>query len=104
MEPYTREQLMFPGVSIEKIEMDRLITYFDEFYSDISQAVYYSEDELKKPENNFFVRAKQYRLNHKPFTYKIHVKSDKDTQAVVKIFVGPKYDEYGRYINISQNR
>ncbi|ERL93427.1 hypothetical protein D910_10719 [Dendroctonus ponderosae] len=102
--PYTKNELIFPGVSIEKIELDRLITYFDEFYSDLSQAVYYSEEELKEKENHFFVRAKQYRLNHKPFTYKIHVKSDKDTKASVKIFIGPKYDEFGRYINISDNR
>ncbi|XP_066253543.1 allergen Cr-PI-like [Euwallacea similis] len=104
LEPYTREELNFPGVSIEKVEMDRLITYFDEFYSDLSQAVFYTQEELSQEENNFFVRAKQYRLNHKPFTYKIHVKSDRDVQAVVKIFIGPKYDEYGRYINISDNR
>ncbi|KAL1497679.1 hypothetical protein ABEB36_008600 [Hypothenemus hampei] len=102
--PYTREQLIFPGVSIEKVSIDRLVTYFEDFFSDISQAVFYSEDELKQKENGFFVRAKQHRLNHKPFTYKIQVNSDKETRAVVKIFIGPKYDEFGRAINISHNR
>lgn len=43
-------------------------------------------------------------MNHKPFTYKIHVNSNQDTQAMVKVFIGPKYDEYGRYMNISENR
>jgi hypothetical protein len=104
LHPYTRKELTFSGVSIEKVEIDRLITYFEEFYSDITQAVYYSEEELKAEKEGFVVRAKQYRLNHKPFTYKIHVKSDKDVKSVVKIFIGPKYDEYGRYINISENR
>lgn len=96
LEPYTRDELIFPGVSIEKVEIDRLVTYFDEFYADLSQAVFYSEEELRNTDNEFFVRAKQYRLNHKPFNCKIHVKSDKDVKAVVKILIGPKQDEYER--------
>ncbi|XP_060523198.1 uncharacterized protein LOC132700094 [Cylas formicarius] len=103
LKPYTKEELMFPGVMIEKVEMDRLITYFEEFYTDLSQAMYYSEDELKQ-HRDLKVRAKQYRLDHKPFTYKIYVKSDKDTKTMVKVFLGPKYDEHGRYINMSENR
>ncbi|KAF7267906.1 hypothetical protein GWI33_018904 [Rhynchophorus ferrugineus] len=103
LEPYTKDQLSWKGVEIKNMEIDRLITYFDEFYSDISQAVYYTEDELKK-DNDFMVRVKQYRLNHKPFTYKINLNSEIEKKAIVKVFIGPKYDEYGRYINISENR
>ncbi|XP_050299519.1 larval serum protein 1 beta chain-like [Anthonomus grandis grandis] len=102
MTPYHKDQLVFPGVSIDKVEMDRLITYFDEFYSDISNVVYDNDDELKNDE--FKIWAVQKRLNHKPFTYKIYVNSNQDTQAMVKVFLGPKYDEFGRYINISENR
>lgn len=47
MEPYHKSELVFPGVTIEKIEMDRLITYFDQFYGDISNAVWDTKEELK---------------------------------------------------------
>ncbi|KAJ8972032.1 hypothetical protein NQ314_000415 [Rhamnusium bicolor] len=100
--PYTEKDLVFPGVKITKVEVDRLVTYQDYFYSDLSNAVYDSDHELEH--DTFHIRARQERLNHKPFTYKVTVKSDKDAKASIKIFLGPKYDEYGRYINISENR
>lgn len=43
-------------------------------------------------------------MNHKPFTYRIHVTSEADHDASVRVFIGPKYDEYGRLINIHENR
>lgn len=98
---YTYEQLNYPGVEVTNVKFDRLITYFDYFTADISAATYFNEEEFHK--DNFHVYAKQERLNHKPFNYEVTVKSEKQSKAVVKIFLGPKYDEYGRYINISQN-
>lgn len=102
MHPYTKQDLECTGIKVTKVDVDNLETYRDSFYSDISNAVYDSNQELEQ--DSFHVRAKQYRLNHKPFTYKITVKSDKDMKASVKVFMAPKYDEYGRYINISRNR
>lgn len=102
MHSYTKHDLEFPGVKVTKIDVDNLETYRDSFYSDISNAVYDSQEELQQ--DSFHVRAKQYRMNHKPFTYKITVKSEKDIKASVKVFMAPKYDEYGRYINITRNR
>lgn len=100
---YTEHELTFPGVKVLNVEFERLLTYFEKFYSDITNAVYYSSEELDTDKHPH-IRAVQYRLNHKPFNYKMVVKSDKDTKAVVKIFLGPKYDQYGRHINISENR
>ncbi|XP_030762609.1 allergen Cr-PI-like [Sitophilus oryzae] len=103
LKPYTKDELVFPGVTIEKVEMDRLITYFENFFSDVTNAVWTSEVQVKKnPSAQVWII--QQRLNHKPFTYKIHVNSNQDTQAVVKVFLGPKHDEYGKPINISVNR
>ncbi|KAJ8972030.1 hypothetical protein NQ314_000413, partial [Rhamnusium bicolor] len=99
---YTEKDLIYPGVQVQKFQVDRLVTYYDYFYSDISNAVYYAPQEQQQ--NNFNVRVRQARLNSKPFTYKITVQSSQETKAVVKIFFGPKYDEYGRYINITENR
>ncbi|KAJ8972029.1 hypothetical protein NQ314_000412 [Rhamnusium bicolor] len=99
---YTTTELIFPGVKVVDFKVDSLFTYYDYFYTDLGNAVYYSPEELLQ--NKFQVRVSQYRLNHKPFTYKFVVHSEIDTKAVVKIFLGPKYDEYGRYINMTENR
>lgn len=102
LKPYTKNDLYFNGVSVDKMEVDRLVTYFDKYYSDLSNAVYVTPDEAEQ--DTFKIRVAQERLNHKPFTYKIYVTSDKDTDAIVKVFLGPKYDEFGRFINITENR
>jgi len=100
--PYEHDQLFFDGVKIEDITVDRLITYFDYDYSDLSNAV--SVDEKEFTDDSFLIRARQYRLNHKPFNYKVAVVSDKPTEAFVKVFIGPKYDEYGREFDLDYNR
>jgi hypothetical protein len=98
--PYSYTELYFPGVKIEKIDFDRLFTYFDSFDSDVSNAVYYSDPE----KDSFKIKVRQQRLNHKPFTYRISVNSDKVNDAVVRIYLGPKHDEYGRVLSIDENR
>jgi len=100
--PYEHEELFFDGVKVEDVTVDRLMTFFEYFYSDLSNGVYVSEDEFET--NSFEIRARQYRLNHKPFNYKITVSSEKPVEAFVKVFIGPKYDEYGRVIDINENR
>lgn len=98
--PYTKEELMMPGVEITGLKMDPLITYMDYFYSDMTNAVWYNDNE--KP-GDFKIRARQLRMNHKPFSYKLSVKSNKDQKVVVRMYLGPKYDEYGRLINLTEN-
>ncbi|KAJ8972031.1 hypothetical protein NQ314_000414 [Rhamnusium bicolor] len=100
--PYTERELVFPGVQVQNFTVDRLVTYYDDFYTDLSNAVYYSPQDQQQ--SNFHVRARQSRLNSKPFNYRITVQSEHATRAVVKVFLGPRYDEYGRNINITENR
>lgn len=99
--PYKQHDLTWTGIEVKNVEFDRLVTYFDYFIADLSNAVYVTPEEFVQ--DTFKVHVSQQRLTHKPFTYKIHVDSDKDTEAVVKVFLGPKYDEYGRYINLTYN-
>uniref|UniRef100_UPI00313433C7 hexamerin 1B precursor n=1 Tax=Tribolium castaneum TaxID=7070 RepID=UPI00313433C7 len=98
---YTEQDLIFEGVEVKNVEFDRLVTYFDYYFADISSAVYVTPEEFVQ--DSFKVQVAQPRLNYKPFTYKIYVDSSIDTEAVVKVFLGPKYDEYGRYINLTEN-
>ncbi|XP_017777166.1 PREDICTED: hexamerin-like [Nicrophorus vespilloides] len=101
MGPYERQYLNFDGVKVEDVQVDRLITFFDYYYSDLSHSV--AVDEKEFVEDTFEVRARQFRLNHKPFNYKINVVSEKAKEAFVKVFIGPKYDEYGREIDMEDN-
>lgn len=99
---YTYTQLNYPGVKVESVSVDKLYTYFDSFDFEITNALYVNEEEFEK--DSFRVIAKQYRLNHQPFNYKINVVSDKSEPVVVRVFLGPKYDEQGNEIPINDNR
>lgn len=116
LEPYTNDEVNFDGVSIETVELDRLTTYFDQFDSDItnavdiepvSQVVNITSGKFgKKPAKpvDVVIKARQWRLNHLPFTLKLNVLSDKAQKAIVKVFIGPKFDEAGHLIDINENR
>lgn len=116
---YTHDELVFDGVKIETVEVDKLETFFDKFYSDITNVVDVEEFDDKYSKTNMYtfgrkthylgqdvlIEAKQYRLNHKPFHVRLNVFSDKIQKAAVKIFLGPKYNEFGfEYTNINENR
>ena len=96
---YTYEELNFPGVKIETVETDKLVTYFDKYESDITNAVFVDE---KTPE--FVIKARQWRLNHVPFTVKMNVVSDHDVKGIVRLYLGPKYDHLGHVVDVNENR
>jgi hypothetical protein len=116
--PYTRTDLFFVGVKIESVVVDKLVTFFDIFYSDITNVIdiekfddTYKETDLKTfgrkthyMGNDVVIKAKQYRLNHKPFNVHLNVFSEKPQKAAVKMFLGPKYDQYGSEYTLNKNR
>nr|CAD7568049.1 unnamed protein product [Timema californicum] len=53
-----------------------------------------------KTDEHVDFRVKQGRLNHKPFDYKVSVESDKETDVLIKVFISPKYDSYGREFDL----
>ncbi|CAG4951791.1 unnamed protein product [Colias eurytheme] len=101
---YTHEDVYFPGVKIENVVVNKLLTYFDDYLMDMTNAVILNEDELKKSKSDmtFFVRKR--RLNHQQFKVSFDVVSDKTADCIVRIFLGPKEDHLGRLIDINQNR
>jgi len=117
LEPYTENEIKFDNVEIESVYLDRLTTYFDTFDSDITNAV--DVEPLKAPPKgpltkfgknankdgeDLVIKARQWRLNHLPFTLKLTITSPKVQKAVVKVFLGPKFDEAGNVIDINENR
>lgn len=100
MPKYTPEELTFSGVKVETVTVDKLTTYFDSFESMLSNGV---SVRGHKEAKNTMIKARQYRLNHKPFTYHLTVNSDKNTKGVVRVFLGPKYDVFGHEIDLEHN-
>ncbi|KAK6628286.1 hypothetical protein RUM43_002098 [Polyplax serrata] len=90
---YTKENLEFPGVEIENVEVDKLLTYFENFDIDITNAIRVGKIDDDKTLKIF---ARQSRLNHKDYTYRITVKSSQDTTGLVQIYLAPKYDVTGQ--------
>ncbi|VVC92082.1 unnamed protein product [Leptidea sinapis] len=101
---YTREELYFPGVKIDNVVVDKLVTFFDYHLMDITNAVTLNDEELKKgtPDMKFLVRKR--RMNHQPFKMTIDIMSDKTVDCVVRVFLGPKEDHMGRLLDLNLNR
>lgn len=118
LSPYTVDEISFPGVSIDSVDVDKLVTYFDYFDSDITNAVDIEVYDEKTPESSlkkfgriahyqgedFVIKARSKRLNYVPFTYKLHVSVDKPVKGVVRAYLGPKYDSYGNVYHVDENR
>jgi hypothetical protein len=102
MPRYTKSDLYFDGVKFTSIEIDKLLTYFDFFTADITNAVDFPLASKDFVRTEYLVKIP--RLNHVPFTAKINVKSDKTQKAVMMMYVGPKYDSYGNVIDYNENR
>lgn len=101
---YKKSDLFFDGVKFESIEMDKLLTYFDHFTADITNAVDIPLDTKDNVKTEMEFKVQVPRLNHVPFSVKMKVSSEKEQKAVIMMFVGPKYDSYGNILNINDNR
>lgn len=97
---YTHDELVFSGVKIESVVVDKLLTFFEHFDSVITNGIPVSS---QKDAETSIIKVRQHRLNHKPFTYHITVNSDKNVKAFVRVFLGPKYDEHGHELDFAQN-
>ncbi|KAJ6638512.1 Larval serum protein 2 [Pseudolycoriella hygida] len=120
--PSYKKELIFDDVKIQSVEMDKLVTFFDKFDSDITNAVdvelfdkktfaFEKTSDLFKfgkvshyMGEDFVIKARQWRLNHKPFSFKLNVYSNRAVKSVVRVYMGPKYDEFGRVFDVNANR
>ncbi|KAH8318017.1 hypothetical protein KR074_000158 [Drosophila pseudoananassae] len=102
---YTKEQLLMPGVSMKHVEVSELTTYFDLVDFDVTNML---NDKMVFHDGKFVwdksLYARQMRLNHKPFTYTYTIESDKVEKVVVRAYLGPKFDEFGKIISLAENR
>ncbi|XP_005182319.1 larval serum protein 1 beta chain [Musca domestica] len=105
LEPYSKEELMFSGVEIKEVQVTELVTFFDLVDFDLTTL---RNDKMIFQDGRLvwdkMLLARQMRLNHKPFGFNLTVVSDKDQQALVRIFLAPKHDEFGRALSLADNR
>ncbi|XP_075149873.1 arylphorin subunit C223-like [Haematobia irritans] len=105
VDSYTKKDLLFPGVEIEKVVVSDLVTYFDLVDFDVTNLLndkpVFVDGEFVWDQSLF---GRQMRLNHKDFDIEFTIKSDKDQKVVVRTFYGPKYDEFGHIIPLTENR
>lgn len=101
---YTKDELDFPGVKVERVTTDKLVTFMDDYDVDITNALYLDESEIHKKKSDMTFIARTRRLNSQPFKVTIDVVSEKAVDAVVRIFIGPKFDCMGRMLNVNDKR
>ncbi|CAH1639107.1 unnamed protein product [Spodoptera littoralis] len=82
---YSRTELYFPGVEIVNIDVKKMMTAYDYFEFDVTDAL-----KLDDSKSTFNVKIGQPRLNHKPFTVKLNISSLVSKKGLVKIYLGPK--------------
>ncbi|XP_017005320.2 larval serum protein 1 beta chain [Drosophila takahashii] len=102
---YTKEQLLMPGVTLKHVEVSELSTYFDLVDFDVTTLMngkmIFHEGQFVWDKSLF---ARQMRLNHKPFSYTYSIEAAKAEKVVIRAFLGPKFDEFGRTISLADNR
>ncbi|KAL1123472.1 hypothetical protein AAG570_002552 [Ranatra chinensis] len=101
LHPYTKQDLGFPGIKIDSLDIDRLTTYFDRFDFEVTNGVPIHGEKTYK---DYLYVARQYRINHKPFNYKLSLTSDRPCDAIVRFFIGPKHDSHDRELVLEQSR
>ncbi|CAG5108704.1 Similar to Arylphorin subunit alpha (Manduca sexta) [Cotesia congregata] len=83
---YQYNDLVIPGVTIDKIVFPDVHTYFDTQIVDIDNGIYQPVNKLEQ--ENLKVKAEVKRLNHKPYEYQMFVNCDKPiSNAVVRTYV-----------------
>ncbi|XP_054270890.1 hexamerin-like [Macrosteles quadrilineatus] len=101
LKPYNKEQVNFDGVQVQSVNVDKLVTYFDNNEVDLYNAINYQQGEQAE---NYQYKAQQQQLNNKPFNYQIQVNSQQEADAIVRVFIGPQYDAQGNQYTLEQAR
>ncbi|XP_059052697.1 acidic juvenile hormone-suppressible protein 1-like [Achroia grisella] len=100
---YTTEELLVPSVQIQNVEVDKLLTYFEYTYLNVSNHLHLNEIESQNVHNTKSVLVQRTRLNHKVYTVRVNVKSDVAKHVTVRFFLAPKYDSLGHEIPLHIN-
>lgn len=98
--PYIKDDIVYPDLKIESFAVDKMTTYFDQFDTSLNNGLMF---ESQQEGESYVIKARQYRLNHKPFNFHITINAEKETKAAIRIFLGPKYDVHHKLLNFEDN-
>ncbi|XP_017841346.2 LOW QUALITY PROTEIN: larval serum protein 1 gamma chain [Drosophila busckii] len=102
--PYTHEDLHFEDIHIKDVTVSKLVTYFDIVDFDTTNLL---NDKMTFVDGKFVwdktLMARQARLNQSPSSSTFNIDCKTAQKGVVRIFLGPKFDEYGRIIPLKYN-
>ncbi|OAD55592.1 Arylphorin subunit alpha [Eufriesea mexicana] len=87
---YTQSDLQMPGVTFETVNMDKLYTFIDDCDSLINNAVAVPNMKAGK---SLRLKARRSCMNYQQFTYRMSINSDRETKGMLRIFLGPAFDE-----------
>merc|ERR1712212_152822 len=99
--PYTKAELEFPGVHVTGVDIEgELVTYFDDFEFDLKMAV-----DTSDVADTMDVKAVGPRINHKDFSYNMHISNDNEaTQSVIRVYLCPVTTNQGVTLTVDQGR
>ncbi|XP_063603817.1 hemocyanin-like [Penaeus indicus] len=97
--PYSKKDLEYDNVLVTYAEVSELVTFFEDFEFDLTNAFDSTEDLVDVP-----VSAYVSRLNHKPFTFDIYADAKRDDSVTVRIHICPRFDSNGLQIPFDNNR
>ncbi|XP_041982125.1 acidic juvenile hormone-suppressible protein 1-like [Aricia agestis] len=100
---YSHEDLALPGVKIQKVDADKMLTYFELNFLNVTNELYMNEVERKLGYDEVSVLVQRPELVHKHFNIRIHVNNDVARKVLVNVFLAPKYDSAGKEIPLHLN-
>lgn len=86
---------------MENVEVSKMYTYMENFEFNVGTTIYLAKEE---DISNVNIHVRQQRLNHKPFTYKIEVSSEKEVDVYARLFMGPNADSWGEEWGLNERR
>nr|XP_012214582.1 PREDICTED: hexamerin-like isoform X1 [Linepithema humile]XP_012214583.1 PREDICTED: hexamerin-like isoform X1 [Linepithema humile] len=129
---YQYNDIVLPGVTIQNVQISPLVTLFNDYYVDLDSAVHQPtnqqqqvqqqtqplqqqihsqqwqqqvQQQQQQQQQQQHIKAQVKRLDHQPYEYVITVQSEQNIPgAVVRVYLGPKYDYQGKPVSISQHR
>ncbi|XP_012260636.2 arylphorin subunit alpha-like [Athalia rosae] len=95
---YSWNQLVNNEVEIVSIDVDPITTFFDYVDIPITNGV-----KIRDVNDRTVIKARQLRLNHKPFNYRFQLKTDHDVTVNIRTFIGAVEDSFGNPLDITEN-
>ncbi|XP_033208627.1 hexamerin-like [Belonocnema kinseyi] len=105
---YQYNDVVLQGVQVQRIDISQLVTYFQDYIVNLENAGFegFSEKEQKTSKyGGMDIKGLLKRFDHQPYEYQIYVQSQRSiSNAVVRVYLGPKFDHEGLPIDINTNR